>query len=288
MDHEIQFTKASGAGNDFVIIDDRDGRLPRDKPRLARLLCDRHFGVGADGLLILQQSAKADFSMQYYNADGSYGGMCGNGGRCLARFAFLTGVAASPMTFDALDHVYRAEIEGESVKLGMKEPRDFRGPHDLHVGTFAAPCWFVDTGSPHVVIRRDELESIDIREIGRAIRMHPEYAPSGTNVNFIRILGDHDIEVRTYERGVEDETLACGTGSVASAFVASRLWGVISPVTVHVRSGENLVVHLEKSPDGQTATSLQGSAHMLFSGRVSYGPSGALIEADMRRTTIHR
>ncbi len=270
MQHSLEFVKASGAGNDFVLIDNSDGSLKADQHSLAVALCSRPFGIGADGLLVLESSPRADFQMRYYNADGSYGGMCGNGGRCIAMFAYRRGLASSAMSFEALDHVYSARVTGDSVLLTMKPPADFRSDIRLEAGGQFFVGQFVNTGSPHVVIRVDDLESTDVFGIGRTIRYHDEFQPNGTNVNFLRILEDHEIQIRTYERGVENETLACGTGAVASAVVANLTEGIRQPVRVHVRSGEDLLVHLEASTGNLPGASLEGSAHMLFSGKGIY------------------
>jgi len=270
MHQTVDFVKASGAGNDFVLIDNWDGSLKVGQPELAIALCSRPFGVGADGLLVLEKSPRADFQMRYYNADGSYGGMCGNGGRCIAMFAHRKRIAAESMSFEALDHIYAAQIKGENVLLKMKPPTDFRPEVKLNLNGQFFIAQYVNTGSPHVVLMVKDLESADVIGLGRAIRNHAEFLPAGTNVNFLRILDGRAIQIRTYERGVENETLACGTGSVASAVVAHLANGVHEPVAVHVRSGEVLLVHLESAGGKITGASLEGSAHILFSGKAFY------------------
>jgi diaminopimelate epimerase len=270
MQIEISFVKASGAGNDFVLIDNRDGSLQVGHPDLAVALCSRPFGIGADGLLILEKSSRANFLMRYYNADGSYGGMCGNGGRCIARFAFMRGYASRSMTFEALGHIYAADIVGEKVILKMKPPARFRPEIRFHIHGQPLVAQFVNTGSPHVILMVDDLEATDVIGIGREVRYHKEFQPAGTNVNFLRMLGGDAIAIRTYERGVENETLACGTGSVASAVIAHLTRGIPQPVRVRVRSGEELTVHLKSSNGEITEALLEGSAHILFSGKTLY------------------
>jgi diaminopimelate epimerase len=266
MRQSLHFTKASGAGNDFVIVDNRDGAVQQGKNDLAALLCSRHFGIGADGLLLLEKSSKADFAMRYYNADGSYGGMCGNGGRCLARYAFLHGVAGETMRFEALDHVYDACVVGDQVRLHMKDPRNLATDVRLDVGSVPLIGTFIDTGSPHMVLFVDELEDLDVTGLGRKIR---EHGPEGTNVNFALVLPDGSIRLRTYERGVEAETLACGTGSVATAVVAFTTKRVShTNVKIRVRSGELLTVRFTPEAESITDVWLEGSAHILFSGNV--------------------
>lgn len=277
MKHTISYTKASGAGNDFVVINNMDRHLDVDYPALARALCSRPFGVGADGMLALEPSERAHFFMKYYNADGSYGGMCGNGGRCISRYAYLQGIAPENLTFEALGYVYHATISGERVKLSMKDPTGFRKEIGLHLQGRDYQAQFVDTGSPHVVFFVNDLESIDIAGVGRAARWDREFAPEGTNVNFVRKEEGSAISLRTYERGVEAETLACGTGSVASAVIAGMSFGLHSPVTVKVRSGEELLVHFKKQGDSLTDIVLEGSAHMLFSGNILYDDTSLQI-----------
>ena len=278
MQHILEFVKATGAGNDFVILDGRNESLPPDKAKLAASLCDRHFGIGADGLLIVEKSTRADFSMLYFNADGSHGGMCGNGGRCIAMYAYLRGFAPRLMKFEALDHIYPAEILDGRVKLRMKRPSGLRNNLEVSVGGKTYVCDFVDTGAPHVVLLQDHIDQADIKGVGRSIREHERFAPAGTNVNFMSITPPDAISIRTYERGVEDETLACGTGSVASAVVAATTLNIQSPVKVRVRSGELLYVHLRIDGGTITEVYLEGNAAMLFSGRALYDDiSGKLL-----------
>ncbi|HUI08790.1 MAG TPA: diaminopimelate epimerase [Bacteroidota bacterium] len=275
----LEFTKATGAGNDFVLLNAMGGMPGADLPQLARALCDRHFGVGADGLLVLAPSKRSDFLMLYYNADGSSGGMCGNGGRCVARFALLEGIAGPRQRFEALGFVYRAEVApAGSVRLSMKDPAGLRTGLRLSRGT-GEPVdgTFIDTGAPHLVVFEDDLERLDVARLGRALRLDPSFAPEGTNVNFVSPEGGSTIRIRTYERGVEAETLACGTGSVASALVASWLRNMESPVRVTVRSGEELTVHFAREGDSWHDIALEGSAHMLFRGTAFYDPVSSRI-----------
>ena len=277
MNVPISFTKASGAGNDFVLVNTITEDPGIDFGRFAVAVCDRHFGVGADGLLLLGKSDRADFTMRYFNADGSSGGMCGNGGRCIARFALMEGVAGLNQRFEALDHIYDAEVGERSVRLHMKDPVDLRRGVVFTAGEKKLNGTFIDTGAPHVVIFESDLERLDVMEFGRAIRRDPRFNPAGTNVNFVRIRNGSTVELRTYERGVESETLACGTGSVASALVSSDLYTLTSPVAVAVRSGETLFVHFKKTGDGWTDVFLEGSAHMLFKGRLLYHEDQSII-----------
>ncbi|MGB5875488.1 MAG: diaminopimelate epimerase [Bacteroidota bacterium] len=266
MKQQIGFTKATGLGNDFIIIDDRMGGIKFDPGKLAVALCDRHFGIGADGLLILKKSGRADFLMEYYNADGSHGGMCGNGGRSLAMYAHTRGVAGGSMTFEALDHLYHADVTRTGVRLRMKTPADLRAESSIQVAGVSIDGFFVDTGSPHFVIFCNDLNAVDVEMLGRLLRHHEAFQPQGTNVDFVKVLGQKEIAVRTYERGVEAETLACGTGSVAAAFVSHLHRGVQPPVTVGVRSGDALVVELDKTHE----IWLEGGVRILFDGECLY------------------
>jgi diaminopimelate epimerase len=275
---EIRFVKASGAGNDFVIIDNHDGRLTCDPAALAKAVCRRHTGIGADGLLLIEPSEKSDFRMMYYNADGSYGGMCGNGGRCIARFAHLSGLTGPRTRFEALGYVYEAEIVGKKVTLKMKPPSAYKSGLRIQTESGLVPASSVDTGSPHAVTYVDDLSAVDVQKAGRALRHHPAFAPEGTNVNFVHILGNQSIQIRTYERGVEAETLACGTGSIACAVVSVIEQGLEFPVHVNVKSGEELIVHGVRDGSNIHDISLEGSAEILFKGTMLYDPSRLKIE----------
>ncbi len=264
----------SGAGNDFVVIDNRSGRI-RDGSSVARSLCDRRWGVGADGLLLVEKSSAVDYRMMYYNADGSYGGMCGNGGRCIARYALNAGIAGPKQTFEALGYKYRASVGDKEVVLSMKNPADIRLGIVLPLGSVRIKGHFVNTGSPHVVIPVSQLsrkyksiESIPVVELGERIRYSRQFQPDGTNVNFVQRNKDNSIRMRTYERGVEAETLACGTGSVASAIIGSVLWKLDSPVTIVASSGAKLLVGFDCHGDGFTDVTLAGPAIETFHGEV--------------------
>jgi diaminopimelate epimerase len=270
---QIDFTKATGLGNDFVIIDDREGRIAFDPGELAPALCDRHFGVGADGLLILKWSDRADFLMEYYNADGSTGGMCGNGGRSLALFAHVRGLAGARQTFEALGHLYHAEVTEAGVRLRMKTPTNLREETGIQAAGTTLDGYFVDTGAPHFVTFCDDLEGVDVERLGSELRRHEIVQPAGTNVDLVRVLGEKEIAIRTYERGVEAETLACGTGSVASAYVSCLHRGVHPPVKVEVRSGAELNVELSNDLD----VWLEGGARILFDGRCLYDSNSRQI-----------
>ena len=270
---KIRFTKMSGAGNDFVVIDNRSRQI-RNGRKAARILCDRRWGIGADGLLLLEKSQKADYRMRYFNADGSYGGMCGNGGRCIARYAVFYRIAPRNHRFEALRQIYEAAVTASEVALAMKDPRSLILNKKIRLDGKSSSVSFVDTGSPHVVVpcsslgRGKLLKFIDVVGVGREIRFHGEFKPSGANANFIERMKGNSIRIRTYERGVEAETMACGTGSIASAIVASRLWKLNSPVNVIPESGKRLRVEFEDKGASISKVRLIGPAVITFKGQV--------------------
>jgi diaminopimelate epimerase len=256
----LRFTKMNGAGNDFVLLDNRGGDLSLTRAQIVRL-CDRHRGVGADGILVLENPANgADFRMRYYNADGGEAEMCGNGARCFARFADRAAGPLEKLSFETPAGVIGAEFKGELVTLQMSEPKDLQldpeGPS------------YVDSGVPHVVVRVPKIADVPVREQGAELRYNPRYAPRGANANFLEKLGPRSIAIRTYERGVEDETLACGTGVVASAIVFAALENVAGPIDVRVRGGETLQVGFSHEGEGFTNVTLTGPAAFVFDGTI--------------------
>lgn len=265
----IPFWKMNGSGNDFVMVDNREGIFPDDdRVVLISRLCQRQTGVGADGIILLENDLEVDFVWRFYNADGSEAEMCGNGGRCAARFAFLHEMAGTRMTFRTLAGLIRAEINQDQVKLELPPPVDFRREIVLEAGDETVTLDFVNTGVPHAVLIVEDLEAARVREIGRLLRFHDHFQPAGTNVNFISVADRHNLKVRTYERGVEDETLACGTGSVAACLVASARGLVDSPTRVETRSGEKLLVYYCRAAAGFTEVFLEGDAKIVYEGNI--------------------
>ncbi len=266
----LHFTKMNGAGNDFVVIDNRDGLHSLDSAAIARL-CDRHRGVGADGLLAVEPSQNgADFRMRYYNADGGEAEMCGNGARCFAKFASRLADGAERISFETIAGVIVADLVGGNVRLAMSEPKDFFMNQSLAVDSAAtAPLAVhsVNTGVPHAVTVVEDLESADVLKLGAALRYHKHFAPRGTNANFIAPIDAETIAIRTYERGVEGETLACGTGVVASALVFHELTGAPSPVRVRVRGGDTLHVGFSREAGQYKEVTLTGPADFVFNGQ---------------------
>ncbi len=269
----LHFTKMNGAGNDFVVADNREGRVQLSAAQIARL-CDRHRGVGADGLLLVEPAQNgADFRMRYYNADGGEAEMCGNGARCFARFAARVASDHSDwqsMTFETPAGLIGAEFLGDSVRITMSVPTDYREQlaATLADGSVLA-VHFLNTGVPHTVVPVTDLEATRVVALGRELRNHVLFAPHGTNVNFALRETLGRIAIRTYERGVEDETLACGTGVVACALVHAALENAASPVAVRVRGGEVLEVGFSGTAGAWTDVTLTGPADFVFDGTVS-------------------
>ncbi len=241
----IPFSKLNGSGNDFLLVDNRNGIMKRiDLPKFAGKVCDRSRSVGADGIIFLERSRRADFRWKFFNADGSVAEMCGNGGRCAARYAAERGIAGRSMVFETLAGLIRADVSGRRVKLQMTSPGGLALERTLTLHGKKIRYSFLDTGVPHVVLFVSGIEKIDIAGVGRGIRMHRAFAPQGTNVNFAQVRNGV-VSVRTYERGVEGETLACGTGAVACAILSAARGLVRPPVSVRTRGGGELLVHFD-------------------------------------------
>ena len=268
----IAFEKMSGTGNDFVIIDNRTAGIARaDQPGLARKICRRMFSVGADGLIFIEESTTADFGWNFYNADGSVAEMCGNGSRCAARFAYRHNIAGKKMKLETLAGIFEAEIcePDDVVRVKMTQPFDFRLDISLMIGDEERPVAYVNTGVPHAVIFVQE-DDVPVKTWGRKVRFHQIFEPKGANANFVKLLPDGRLKVRTYERGVEDETMACGTGAVAAALFASMLKGLDSPVEV-VTSGGDVLTILFELHDGPVAENvfLQGPTRLICTGNLT-------------------
>ncbi len=241
----IPFSKLNGSGNDFLLVDDRAGAMKGiDLPAFVRKVCDRSRSIGADGAIFIGTSRTADFRWNFFNADGSVAEMCGNGGRCAARFAAERRIARRRLAFETLAGLIRAEVSGRRVKLQMTRPRGLALGKALTLKGKKIGYSFVDTGVPHAVIFVSDLEKIDLPGVGRGVRMHRVFAPRGTNVDFARVRNG-EVLVRTYERGVEGETLACGTGAVAAGILAAAHGLVEPPVLVRTRGGEVLTIHFD-------------------------------------------
>jgi diaminopimelate epimerase len=266
----LAFSKMAGGGNDFVVIDNRAGRIG-DPTELTRRICTRRLSVGADGLILVEPSARATFGMRYYNSDGSRADFCANGTRCAARFAFMNVIASKRMTIETDAGVVGAEVsDGGAVTLSLPSPHSFRPDRPVTVSDQVIHGSSLMVGVPHyVVFLRRDLWAQSIEVTGRAIRTHRELAPDGANVNFVVIKDWHSIEVRTYERGVEGETLSCGSGVVASV-TASALFGKVkSPVAVLTRSGITLEVSFELRDGALSEVRLKGDARLIYRAAVT-------------------
>ncbi len=265
----LSFTKMNGAGNDFVMLDNRALQLSLDQAAIARI-CDRHRGVGGDGLIAVEPAESgADFKMRYYNADGGEAEMCGNGARCFARFVSRVSGKMGAIRFETLAGVIGAELIGENVRLSMSKPHSYAAPVELVAGEAEVKVHFLNTGVPHAVVFVENLEKTDVVGLGRALRYHAHFAPKGTNANFIAEQPGGGIAIRTYERGVEGETLACGTGLTAAALLWAGVTGAASPVRVKVRGGETMEVGFVKEGNGWAGVTLTGPADFTFDGQVA-------------------
>lgn len=265
----LNFTKMNGAGNDFVMVDNRDLSLSLERGAIARL-CDRHRGIGADGLLAVEPAQNgADFRMRYYNADGGEAEMCGNGARCFARFASRLSGKTEAISFETIAGVITAKLLGERVQLEMSEPTDLQLNIPLTARAEELTVHFVNTGVPHAIVVVPNIAAVDVFNLGAALRYHERFAPKGTNANFIEVQTPRVLAIRTYERGVEGETLACGTGVCAAALIHHALTGAESPIEVRVKGGDTLEVGFSRVGDKFTNVTLTGPADFVFDGKVA-------------------
>jgi diaminopimelate epimerase len=257
---QLEFYKYQGAGNDFVMIDNRSSFFPKEDTQLIARLCDRRFGIGGDGLILLENDSETDFKMVYYNSDGNQSSMCGNGGRCLVAFAKDMQVIENETTFIATDGLHYASFEDNGlVSLQMI---------DVPAIDIKKDYSFLNTGSPHHVQMVEDLEHYNVKDNGASIRYSELYGKSGSNVNFVKKIDDTTFRLRTYERGVEDETLACGTGATAVA-IAMNATGQTEATSINVDvEGGKLVVSFDKNDNGFTNVFLKGPAEFVFKGTI--------------------
>lgn len=258
-----------GSGNDFLLIDNRRNVLKGITLKdLAISVCNRHYSVGADGLIVIVPSKNADFKWRFFNADGSEAEMCGNGSRCAARFALLKKIAKKDLVFETLAGNIHAWVKKDTVKVQLTGAAGLRMNIAVPLDSALRMGHFINTGVPHLVYLSKDLPHEDVDRIGRTTRYHELFKPAGTNVNFVQIQGRHRLRIRTYERGVEGETLACGTGAVAAALIAGSLGAVSSPVEVLTWGGEKLIVSYERTGDGFNAIHLEGNAVVICEGNL--------------------
>lgn len=260
---ELEFSKMSASGNDFIVIDNRKGKVNRKFPEVnefVKKICRMHHSVGADGVILIENSAEHDFRWRFFNADGSEAEMCGNGGRCAARFAYLNGIAKQKMAFETVAGIIQAEVHGQKVKLQLTKPVDLKLDYPVCLEDKEVFVSSVNTGVPHAVLLVSDIDHVPVEDLGRMIRYHKVFGEKGTNVNFVELIDKKNVKIRTYERGVEGETYACGTGSVASAVILNEKSLVKNPVNIHTRGGEVLKIYI----DGDVY--LEGEAKIIYVG----------------------
>jgi diaminopimelate epimerase len=266
---QISFSKLSGAGNDFVIIDNRRGIIPKNGAEFVRKVCARRVSAGADGLLLVENSDVADFRMRYFNSDGSEAETCGNGARCIARFAYMEQIVpSSEMKFETLAGIYSAQVMDDAVKLRMGDALGMRLDFPIKLENGIYEISFANSGVPHAVYFVDDLEKMDVVKLGRETRYHGDFQPEGTNANFVKVRDEHSLDIRTYERGVEDETLACGTGCIASAIVTAAKGKASSPVVAHTRGDHLLKIYFTLEQQGAKEVFLEGDARVIYRGHL--------------------
>lgn len=267
---KLYFTKMVASGNDFIVIESSHQSPVTSHKLLVKKICDRKYGVGADGMLLLEKSKIADTRMRVFNADGSEAEMCGNGARCTA-FYLGPQVPRSPghqklMNIETKAGVIDAEVVGDDVKIKLTDPKDVKLDIPIKIKSKNIKVNFIDTGVPHAVIFTEGLEKIDILPLGRLIRYHKKFSSRGTNVDFVEVLGNDSIEVRTYERGVENETLACGTGSAASALIFALKTAAAGKIYIHTRSREILTLYFVRTAGKFDNVWLKGKARKVYEG----------------------
>ena len=265
----VEFSKMNGAGNDFVLIDNRLHSIRMSHAEVTKL-CDRQKGVGADGVLLLipADSGRADWAWEFYNRDGSKADMCGNGARCFARYVQRLTDKREGFTFETGAGIIKATFQGEKVTVSLTTPRELRLNEEVALSIGPTVIHSLNTGVPHAVMFVPDVDQAMVQALGPEVRRHPHFAPQGTNVNFVELAGPNFIRVRTFERGVEGETLACGTGVTASALISARIHRFTPPVKVGVHSGETLEVAFDEGDGGFKEVQLSGAADFVFDGRI--------------------
>jgi diaminopimelate epimerase len=262
---ELEFFKMSASGNDFMVIDNRDGRVDKafpDGPGFVKKICRPHHSVGADGVILIENSKRNNFRWRFYNADGSEAEMCGNGGRCAARFAYINGITGEKMSFETMAGVIKAEVTGTRVKLQLTTPSDLKLDYPVGLEHKEIFLSSVNTGVPHAVLLVDDVDHMPVEELGRLVRYHKAFGKKGTNVDFVEVVDKENVKLRTYERGVEGETYACGTGAVAAGVILKEKSLVKSPVNIETKGGEILKVYL----DGEVY--LEGDTRLIYVGKL--------------------
>jgi diaminopimelate epimerase len=263
----FDFTKAEGTGNDFIIIDQEALPVGIDLSKLVIEICSRKRSIGADGVMLYDKSEKHDFKMRIFNPDGAEVDMCGNGARCMALYAYTYKEAHHKMTMETMAGPIEIEMINSTPRLKLTGAGDIRLSYKIDIDGEELEVSSVNTGVPHVVVLVDKADEVDIKKLGKKIRYHKEYEPKGTNANFIEVIDDKTLKIRTYERGVEDETLACGTGSAASAVIAALLKKVSSPVNLQTASGNILKVYFDLENKECKNLYLEGNCNLIYKGK---------------------
>lgn len=266
---KIKFTKMHGAGNDFVLIDDRKGDVPWEDYFLMAALASRRTGIGCEGIILVQSSDKADFQMRFLNPDGTEAELCGNGSRCVAAFANSIGAAGKNLTMETMCcGLVDAKIYDSGVCVWMPEPSRRDYGMSLNVGGEVIKGDFINTGVPHLVVQVPNVNEVDVKTLGRALRLHPVFEPEGANIDFVSFHAPSRMSMRTYERGVEDESGACGTGAVACAAVAVESAEFTLPIKVKTPSGYDLVIDGDWRKHKCTGLTLTGPVKFVYEGEI--------------------
>lgn len=263
---EIEFAKYSGAGNDFILIDNRSGFFPAEDRKLIGEMCARRTSIGADGLILLENSDKADIKMRFFNSDGGEAEMCGNGARCLIAFARRKGLPSDEIAMETKERILTARVDGEEISLEMGAATDTELNIDIEIEGKTYRVHHTNTGVPHAVMFVDDVSEVDVVALGRKIRFHQRFQPKGANANFVEATGESSISARIYERGVEDETLASGTGCTASAVISALVKGVKPPVRVLTRSGETLTINFREEGEQLSQLTMTGPTRLVYEG----------------------
>ncbi len=266
---KLKFTKLTATGNDFILFDNRECKFLGNEHEFFRRICQRRLSVGADGVLLLDTSDHYHFSMRYFNSDGSLGEMCGNGARASAFYAVAKNIAPTEVNFDVLRVPYRATVRDQKVTLYLPPPVEIKENPQVVEEVEFEEGGYLNVGVPHYVLFVPNVEQLDVDKLGKKYRHHPAFFPWGANINFVQQIDDHTIKIRTYERGVEQETLACGTGTISAAILSHRQQGMSLPLTVLARGGL-LTVNFDKK---LTTISLEGEVRLVYSGELELQPS---------------
>ncbi len=269
----IEFAKMNASGNDFIVFDNRSNMLSHSAktlPELAKALCERRRSIGADGMLVIEDSKAADFKMRIINPDGSEVDMCGNGSRCVALYAMENGIAGKSMKIETGAGIVDAEVVGLDVKLALTNAKGLKLNRSLTIDKKEYKVHSINTGVMHAILFVNAIDKVKVDSLGSKIRRHKTFSPKGTNVDFVKVLGPNKISIRTYERGVESETYACGTGAAASAIISGLIHGMSSHIDVHTKGGEALRVYFNIRKKRVENIYLEGEARLVHKGVLSY------------------